>query len=232
MRVKIIPHGILRRFWPTDFECEAATPYEAMNALTSQFKLGGPAPGQKWTVALAGYPTQVSLRCPLASNELHVMPALVGGGGGGFFKVILGAVLVAVSFIPGLGQATWAALPTALFSFGSSLVLGGILEFLTPAPKNNTPTTQAKAEYLGPPKNTTASGTPIPIGYGRFAVYGQFLSFNIESDPAPVTLANEPSPPTSTDYRQGSGDYRYDAGETAGRDTPADLGGASQSGMG
>jgi predicted phage tail protein len=217
MRVKIIPHGALRHTWPTDFECEAETAYEAVTALTCQFNLGRPSPTERWTVALVGHDTEVALHCPLRSPELHIVPAFVGGGGGngGFMKIALGAVLIAVSFvIPAGWAAAGFALNTAAFNLGASLVLGGILEMISPAPKSNTAPTNNRSEYLGAPKNTTASGTPIQIGYGRFAVYGHFLSFNIETDPAPVKLASD-SQGTSTDYRRGDDAYGYrvDSGE-------------------
>lgn len=218
MLVKIIPHGALRATWPTDFEVEASTPYEAMNALCSQFQLGAPAPGKRWVVSLVGYSTDVSLRCPLSSPELHVVPSLLGGGGGGgFFKILIGAVLVAASFLLPGSQGFMATLASGMFSMGASLVLGGILELLTPAPKKDTPTqSEDKTQYLGAPRNTTSSDTPIPIAYGRFALYGHYLSFNIEADIGSLDLTGETH--TSTEVRYGVEDgMRWDSGEgTAG----------------
>lgn len=197
MRVKIILHGALRKLVPNGYECDARTPAEAITALCSQFKLGRAGRSSPWVLSLVGYDSHESLYCPLTGPELHVTPHFGGGGGGGFFKIIIGAVLIAISFIPGIGQVIGATLTSALFSLGGSLVLGGLLELLSPAPKS-TSSYDAKSDYLGAPKNTTAIGTPISIGYGRFQVYGQILSFDVESDPAPTGVNSQP--PASSTY--------------------------------
>ena len=134
-----------------------------------------------WQVRIVGCPSEASLYSPVQKPELHIVPDFSGGGG--FVKILIGVVLIAVAvFVPGLGTIGGIGVAGLLFSFGTTLVLGGILELITPAPKTNVSTLVPGSQYLGAPQNTVAANTPIPIGFGRFAVSGQFLSFNVEAD--------------------------------------------------
>lgn len=193
MLVKIIPHGALRETWPCSFECDAATPLEAMTALTVQFKLGKASQAERWVVRLVGYDSEAALNCPLTSPELHIVPDFSGGGGnsGGFLKIVIGVVLVAVAIVAtiytgGAASPLVAMAISGAFSAGASLILGGILSLMSPAPKSLSPNQNGPSAYLGAPKNTTAIGTPIPICFGRYQMYGQFISFDIEANDNPI----------------------------------------------
>jgi len=193
MRVKIILHGHLRKVWPHGFECEAATPAQAMNAYVTMNNLAPFSAREKWIVEVLDHPTVAALHSPLRFPELHIVPAFSGGGG--FVKIAIGVVLIVAAIV----TQQYYSLPfvaSALFAMGTSLALSGVMELLSPTPKltpiNNNDTA---SKYLGSPPNTTAIGTPIAIGYGRYLWSGQFLSFNLESDPAPV---NGQPPLTST----------------------------------
>jgi predicted phage tail protein len=198
--IKIIPHGVLCETWPSDFQCEVETAHEAIVALTSQFKLGG----KRVQVRLVGYDSDAAVASPILSNELHVVPAFAGGGGA--FKIIIGIVLIVVAVVLSVftfGAATPLIGATTAFTIGmlgASLVLGGILDLTSAAPKTSNPTggDTTSNTYLGAPKNTVAIGTRIPLGYGRFQVYGQVLSYNVVANPAPT-----PNSATDTRAQQG-----------------------------
>ena len=183
MRVKIIPHGALRKTWPHGYECEAETAYQAINAFQRQHGLR-----KQVQVRVLGFNSEAALKCPLRvpEGELHVVPDFSGGGG--VFRIVVGVVLIAVAavasyFLPAVGYPLLTAAVNGTFGIGLSLVLGGISELLTPTPKTANPNaSQDAARYLGAPQNTTAIGTRIPLGYGRFQVYGQYLSFGIQAD--------------------------------------------------
>ena len=195
--VRIILHGALRRAMPgglTSFECEARTPSEAIRALFNQHPPRAPAPGRKWVVAIAGCDSEAALHSPIAGPELHVMPAMMGAGGGsgGFIQIVVGIVLIAVSFIPGM---QWAA--PYLVAAGISMIAGGAISLLSPQPKLSTPDTSVpdnpeESRYLGAAGNTTKSGTRIPYGFGRYKVPGHYLHFDVEAEPAEV-LGQPPS---------------------------------------
>lgn len=194
MRVKIIPHGALREKWPNGIELEAETPLEAMNGYVAQAGLPSAPGGGRWTVQLVGYDTPEALACPLTDAELHVVPAFMGGGGGGgWVKIAIGVVLIAAAVVTQqyyLLGAYSALTAGALMGAGISLVLGGILEFLSPAPKLDTASTQSASDeasrYLGGAKNTVKSGTRRPLAFGRMKLYGHYLSFDVEAQPAGI----------------------------------------------
>ena len=205
MRVKIIPHGILKKLMPLGFECEARTPFEALNAVSRQFLSGKNAGLNKCSIQIAGCPTIASIYSPLQWPELHIMPAFCGGGG--LVKVIVGAVLIiaAVAAVAFGGVAAGGLMATALggvFSVGMSLVLGGILEMLSPYPNpKNQYVSPSGGSFSGVP-NTAAMGTYIAIGYGRFAVGGQYLSIGVEADPG--SWDSQPQSTRTDLYLQGS----------------------------
>ena len=187
MRTKIILHGSFRDACPiSEFECEADTPIQAVRALTSQIKIVNPSFNAQWELCVVDCDTIAALYSPLTMPELHLVPSFAGAGGVG--KIIVGAVLVVAAIViyaAGWWTGVGAIVGTMLLSMGLSLIMGGILELMTPAPKKQ-PNGPDPSNYLGSPMNTTAVGTPIPIGYGRYLVYGQYLSVGLEADPAPV----------------------------------------------
>ena len=163
------------------------TPHEAIVALTSQFKLGG----RRHRVRIVDHDSDASIVSPIRTHELHVVPDFSGGGG--FAKILIGIVVIVVAVVLSVvtfGGASPLLAPASAFAigtFGASLILGGILDLISPAPKtDNSQDPNAVSRYLGAPKNTVAIGTRIPVGYGRFQVYGQYLSYNVEADPAPT----------------------------------------------
>ena len=152
-----------------------------MNAFMTVNEIKGP----KQHIRLVGYNTVPALHSPLRSPELHLVPDFSGGNG--VTKILIGAALIAAFFIPGIN----ATVGMIALGMGISLALGGVLELLTPAPKTATPDkNEPDSKYLGAPKNTVAGNTRIPIGFGRYKLYGQFLSFNIQSDLTKIGTAD------------------------------------------
>lgn len=116
-------------------------------------------------------------------REIRIAPMLQGAGLGSFFKIILGVVLVVVSyFIP----ATWGVwgkiLALAAQGAGMSLAMTGITEMLTPKglSARDRPKNGASYTFNGP-VNTTAQGNPVPVGYGRMIIGSAVISAGIYS---------------------------------------------------
>ena len=210
MFVEIHCHGALRNHLPAVWRCEARTAAEAINGLTRQHKLPKPAAGKPWLLRAIGFETEMALKSPLCTQRIDLVPYFGGSGGGGsggFLKIAIGAVLIAAAFaLPGLGTVLGVSLNAMMFGMGVSLVLGGALELLSPAPKISTPTVTEQAEtskYLGAAGNTTKSGTRIPRGFGKHLVYGHYISFDVEADPSPVN-----GQPPRADQRRSVGSLR------------------------
>ena len=165
-----------------------------------QFNLRPPYGQRHWQIKVVGHDSEAALNSPVRMPELHIVPDFSGGGGGsGLIKVVIGVIIivaaVAISFAS-YGVLTPIAL--AFISFGAGLVLGGILELISPSPKLNTPNSGSgndpASSYLGSPKNTVKIGTRIPRGYGRYQLYGHIISYFVQADPG---SADQPAPNSS-----------------------------------
>lgn len=171
-RRKIFLHGSLNRFAPNGLELEADTVIEAVNGVCKVLGIKPNPISGRMTVKVLGFDSLELLHSYSDTEELHIVPAFHGRGFfGDVVKIVVGAVLIAASFIPGIG-------PLAagfLFNMGATLVLGGLMNMLFPQKVADT------GGYLGPPGNTTAIGTPISLVFGTTQVYGQILSYNVDA---------------------------------------------------
>lgn len=117
-----------------------------------------------------------------ASGDICIVPAIIGANA--TTRIIIGSVLIAagvVATVTGVG----AGAAPYLFAAGTSLVLGGVVELLSPVAKISEPAEnpENKPSYLfNGPVNTTAQGHPVPVGYGRLRVGGGVISAGISID--------------------------------------------------
>lgn len=176
-RVTVKLHGLLDIGDTLSFEVESME--EALEATLRQVKRIKPElfnARTKLKLQVVGYDTDKSLQvAPEDGQVLQIVPAVVVGKNLGGFQVIVGAVLVAASFVPGL---------QFLLPIGISLVLGGALQLLAPTPTIDTNPDDVNpdaSKYIAGSGNTTKHGTRITLAGGRIAWYGQILSINIQA---------------------------------------------------
>ncbi|MFZ1872190.1 MAG: tail assembly protein [Chania sp.] len=110
-------------------------------------------------------------------DDIRIAPVIIGSKQGGVFQTILGAVLIAASFIPFM-----APIAPYMLAAGASMALGGVVQMLSPmqgglamreSPDN-------KPSYaFGGPVNTIAQGNPVPILYGKRQIGGAIISAGI-----------------------------------------------------
>lgn len=172
--------------------------YELIEGLSANFKkqLQPSLNEQRIVAKVRGFDTEEDIRRPLKDDEteIHLYPTLLGGGGGngGLFKMIIGAIIIAVvAFaVVATGGALLAPASWALTSFGSALLtagvglfVGGLIEMLTPQPKLDMSSSNdlESSKYLGSQGNTVKIGTPIPLLFGRHKFYGHYISFNVDA---------------------------------------------------
>lgn len=177
MRRRIHLHGSLKKLHEGPIEVVAETVAEAIKFVTTQLPAFAPnaVDGYK-RIKVAGFETFDSLFAPTDVEDIHLFPQLNGGKQGGFIQILIGAALIAASFIPGLQF-----IAPLLLKVGIMLVLGGILQMFNQPKRDNTDAEQRKSHYLGSPRNTVDIGTRIPILCGRRRVGGHYLSFNISA---------------------------------------------------
>lgn len=131
------------------------------------------------------------------ASEFTMMPVIEGAKQGGVLQVVIGAVaLVAAFFTAGASFAAWAGAAgmsaaavagttTALTGLGLSMMLGGVVQMLTPQPKINVGSSSSadnKPNYaFGAPVNTVAMGYPVPLLYGQREIGGAIISAGLFS---------------------------------------------------
>ena len=85
-------------------------------------------------------------------------------------KIIIGAILMIISLTVDMTGQTAAA----IFSTGMQLALKGIIELTTPDPDSNN---EDSAALFNGPVNTSKTGVPIPMAYGKVAASGVVTNF-------------------------------------------------------
>ena len=193
---KIRVYGQLAKFLGQRvFEADVASAAEAVRFLVVNFpQLEKHMADQHYRVSVGSYDlTLDELHDPAGQQEIKVVPVLAGAGAVG--KIIAGAALVALSFfLPGaqiglfgLGQIGLTALAAPVLAIGSSLVLGGVAQLLTPTPKINAPGTPQdnsdprKSYSFSGIQQTSRQGVPVPVVYGETIVGSVVISAGIDT---------------------------------------------------
>lgn len=186
IRRKIILHGYLKKLWDGPVELVTETVAEAIEAFNKQTKAFEVLPGQRrHEVRVLGIENGRDLFEPNEMEEIHLVPSFTGEKGG-FFKIVIGAVLVAVAvwnpagwgFVGASIGATGATWGAVMLGTGIGLMMAGVLQLLAPQPRADT---EESSAYLSGAQNTVKIGTRIPILYGEHQLYGHFLSYNVNA---------------------------------------------------
>lgn len=119
-------------------------------------------------------------------GDIRIAPIITGSKRGGALQTIIGAVLIVVGLvITGGTFGAGAPFGSALIMMGGSMVLGGVIQMLSPqagglktsAAPENTP-----GYAFGSAKNTTASGNPVPLCIGERRWGGAIISAEIYAE--------------------------------------------------
>ena len=168
--------GPFRSYHPHPIEIQAETLFELIEAVTRQVPGFKPSLKGRKRVTIPGYDTMVDLFRKLRDDEIEfdLVPYFGGSGGGnGILQIIVGAVLIIASFIPGL---------QFLAPLGVSMLLGGLLSFLSPTPELDLDNTEIeRSKCIPSSQNTTKIGTRVPIIYGKVMTGGHYLSFDVDA---------------------------------------------------
>jgi predicted phage tail protein len=109
------------------------------------------------------------------TEDIRIAPVMAGAKQG-VLQTIIGAVLIVV------GAFTSYAGGSTLIQIGVSMMIGGVLQMLSPQPNNisaaDSPDNGANYNFNGP-VNTTAQGNPVPVLYGRMIVGSAVISAGI-----------------------------------------------------
>ena len=211
MFVKVKFHGFLKKLCPDEYKVDARTPYEAMRMVVGQLqnKLKRPN-GHRFSVFVKEAKSKDDMYSSLTSDELNLFPAFTPAGGGGARGMWIALAVIAITVLAvctaGAGLAAagvwtasgtitatgWAgaaagfsaafsAVATSALVGAIGIVLSTIVTHFT-KDKSKPDQNETQQNYaFGIDGNTTKIGTAIPVGYGRYRVYGQLLSLGSES---------------------------------------------------
>jgi predicted phage tail protein len=220
-------YGALAKFvGQRQFVAEISSAGEAIRMLIANFPgLEQHMADQHYKVIVDNYESDLDEINYPASQTIKFVPVL-GGAGGGVGKVLAGVALVAFAiatagvgsgfmglgmgatgafgpFAGGLhvGFTLGAAASTAIGAIGTSLILGGVAQLLTPTPQigsfgpasvgsNRSRQESTQATELDPQEsysfsgiqNTSRQGTPVPVVYGETIVGSVVISAGIDVD--------------------------------------------------
>tara|TARA_A100001201_G_scaffold26317_1_gene29240 strand:+ start:400 stop:990 length:591 start_codon:yes stop_codon:yes gene_type:complete len=192
MKVVKVYGALRKRLGQCRFEFDVATPAQAIKALCVNF------PGlDKWLIDSeqdgVGYRVAVSkekiteqdmtpLIMPFSEREVFSITPVIAGAGRGVGQILLGAVLIGASFIPGVGAFAVSAMQTV----GASLTLNGIATLISPQPQlgleRGKEAARLESFIFNNVVNTAKQGLPVPIAYGRVFVGSAVLSSGLDVD--------------------------------------------------
>ena len=182
MLKKIKLYGILAKKFGKQFKLDVANTREAIRALSIQlpgfekFMLHAHEQGLAFAVFQDKQNIcENELDMSTDATVIKIVPRVMGAGGDGVFSMILGAVLIAASFLPVVGQ----VLAPALLGAGIGMLVGGVAQMLMPMVNNQQDQNQDgnKANHgFGGAVTTVAQGDPVAVLRGRREIGGFIVS--------------------------------------------------------
>jgi predicted phage tail protein len=184
---KIKLYGALAKFvGHRVLEADVATAAEAVRFLVTNWpELEGHMAKQHYRVHTAGEDlTLEDIHNPMG-REIQIVPVMAGAGAIG--RILLGVALIGLSFVSFGSSTVFAGIASkgaaaafgskALLLLGSSLVLGGIAQVLTPTPKTDPDQGDPRKSFsFSGIQNTTRAGVAVPLVYGEMLVGGIVVS--------------------------------------------------------
>ncbi len=143
------------------------------------------------------YPEELLMEINKGDIIITPLPA----GSKGAVKVVIGAVLIAASFMGGIPP--WAA--KALLISGTIIASAGLAEMMIPDPAKDRTEPGEESYLFNGNTQSIVSGDPVPVLYGRLRVPGQPCGFEIMGESASYT-------PISQGLHGGDGDMPVAAG--------------------
>jgi len=128
----------------------------------------------------------------IRSVNLCLSPIVAGGKSNLETAILATALIVASFYIPGSAEIAGIALNQVVFTVGVTMLTSAVTaELMKPPKKDGTDEEARENDAFGALQHTIASGTPIPLVYGRHRVAGQFLSGEIRTLEKPPQRKNQ-----------------------------------------
>jgi predicted phage tail protein len=184
-------YGALRQFG-REFKLSVRSPAEAVKALCVQipgferFISNAKSKGIEFAIFRGSKNIEEKELGYSGLGDIRIAPVITGSKRAGVLSTIVGAVMIVAGIaVTGMSFGSAAPLGAALISGGIAFVAGGVIQLLSPQAKGlktsaapeNTP-----GYAFGSAKNTTASGNPVPLCYGKRRVGGAIISAAIYAE--------------------------------------------------
>jgi predicted phage tail protein len=117
------------------------------------------------------------------TREVRIVPVITGSKRAGSLQTIIGTVLIVAAYV--LSFTPFAAASPFLYTAGTAMVAGGVVQMLSPQAKGLSQSAAPEnlpSYAFGSAKNTTASGNPVPICIGRRRWGGAIISAAIYAE--------------------------------------------------
>jgi predicted phage tail protein len=190
--VKIHLGGKLGKIFGQEWDLYVSSPAEALRAINVNTKGGFfkylRIDGNKkfYKIAVQNKKntlTEKEILSPTGKGDIFITP-IVGGKSSGTAKVIAGVILIAIAYYWDPSGSTAQAIASSMFSSGVSLILGGIVQLITPVPTDAEPDQDDELRssdlFRG---NATAitQGGCVGMVYGRAIVAPMPISISLNS---------------------------------------------------
>ena len=187
----ILLYGQLRQFGRS-FRLSVRTPAEAIKALCVQipgferFISNAKSRGIEFAIFRGSKNLEEKELGYEGAGDIRIAPVITGSKRAGLLQTIVGAVMIVAGVIvSGMSFGLASPIGAALIAGGIGMVAGGVIQMLSPqagglktsAAPENTP-----GYAFGSAKNTTASGNPAPLCYGKRRVGGAIISAGIYAE--------------------------------------------------
>lgn len=196
--VEVKLYGELRKRFGHIHHFDIRSPAEAVRALIANFPgfdvhmAGASERGIGYKVFVADAPlSDVSdLNNPTGRSSIAISPRLLGANKAAWTQILIGAAIIATAvFAPQLFAATGLFTAGNIGAIGISLVLGGVVQLLSPQPKGinpqETPGNQPSYLFNGA-VNTSAQGQCVPMGYGEVICGSAVISAGVIAEDIPI----------------------------------------------
>lgn len=188
-------HGPLIKHFGKEFKYKALDAKKAINAMRcllpgfEKYMMEAHKKGLTFAIFVGGKNiSKDELDMTKGTEDIHILPVIIGSKRGGLFQTILGVALIAAAiWNPVIGGTALMSANTAFAvgAAGASMALGGVVQMLSPqmpglrmreSPDN-------KPSYaFGGPVNTTAQGNPVAVLYGTREIGGAIISAGIYTE--------------------------------------------------
>ncbi|HBO6098221.1 TPA: tail assembly protein [Pseudomonas aeruginosa] len=118
------------------------------------------------------------------TREVRIVPVISGSKRAGLMQTIIGVAMIAVAYLNPFGALT-GPMVSGLYAAGASMALGGVVQMLSPQAKGlkqSAAPENLPSYAFGSARNTTASGNPVPICYGKRRWGGAIISASIYAE--------------------------------------------------